>query len=233
MKKVSILLALALCIGPSAMLAQFEGTIDMKMVSQRDDKQAEMLYTMYVKKDMLAADVKGQDESMGGGRFIFRGDKKVFWIINDQEKNYLEMSFKEDQRDTGKGEMKKHKKEKINIHPTGKTQTILGYACEEWEMKEGDEVKSVWGTKKLGNVYEGIAKSFDQLGKRGSKEDEDEWVQLAHMDIFPLKIVSAENGKVQETQEVTKIESKALPASMFEPPSGYKKHSFRDRKSVV
>jgi hypothetical protein len=54
------------------------------------------------------------------------------------------------------------------------------------------------------------------------------------MKMFPLKLVTARNGVLYETQEVTKIEAKKLPAALFEPPRGYKKEALQfDMEKVL
>ena len=58
-----------------------------------------------------------------------------------------------------------------------------------------------------------------------SKESMGQWGELADMKIFPLKVTTSREGTVTEIQEVTKIESKTLAASTFEPPADYKKQS--------
>ena len=218
-----------LLIGAASMAsAQFEGVIDMKSTSNDRGKPHEMAFSMSVKKDMIATDIKNPEKEMGGGKFIYRGDKKLLWIINDKEKNYMEMSLKDrDDADAEKKPGKKPKSSKSTVRKSGKTQTILGYSCDEWISEDEEGSTSIWGTAKLGNVYEGLSKSLGQMGGGNKRHELQGWEgDLAGMNIFPLKIVRSKEGKIKDTQEVTKIEAKTLAASLFEAPSGYEKQSF-------
>lgn len=212
---------------PAPARAQFEGTVDMKMTKNIDGEPQEMLYSMFVKKDMLAAQTKGGDEKMKNGKFIFRGDKKVMWIINDDNKSYLEVSLTEGAKQRGKrsaGSEGVHSD--VDLRKSGKTQKILGYACDEWVADEDGEVTHIWGTPKLGNVYDALMKSLDKMRFGAPESEMHGWEgQLAKMRVFPVKIVTSKDGDVTESQEVTRIDAKPLEASTFEPPAAYKKQS--------
>lgn len=200
--------------------AQFEGVINMKMITYNDAETTRvMYYAMSVKKAMMAAEVTGSDEAQG--KFIFRGDRKVLWIVDDKEKTYVEMSL----NDSAAHRKPRHDAEpQVQLRKTGKTSTILGYPCEEWIAGDGEEVSNIWGTTKLGNIYEGLAKSFGEMGdKNGSQGWES---RLADLKVFPLRIVTSSRGKTTEEQEVTGIQKKSVSSSVFDPPAGYKKQSF-------
>src|SRR5438876_1226714 len=105
MTKTALLIC-GICFVVVSAHAQFEGVIDMKMVMNEEGVSREMMYSMSVKKDMMAAAVKGNDETMNRGRFIFRGDKKMLWIVNDDQKNYLEISLADKEQPEKTGETK-------------------------------------------------------------------------------------------------------------------------------
>ncbi|MBI5476906.1 MAG: DUF4412 domain-containing protein [Ignavibacteriales bacterium] len=202
-------------------VAQFEGAIDMKVTMIEEGKPQVMEYSMFVKKDLIASQIKSTGADAMQGKFIFRGDKKVLWILNDAEKNYLEMPTKEfNKPETGKNENKKSPKPKVT--KTGKSEKILGYVCEEVIIDEGKEVTHIWGTGKLGNFYGDLMKSFGCMSENAKAELGWE-AELEALKLFPLKIVSKENGNITQTQEVTKIEAKSIPQKTFDVPSGYTK----------
>jgi len=201
-------------------IAQFEGAIDMKVTMQDEGKSHQMLYTMMVKKNLMAANIKGEDKENIESKFIFRGDKKVLWIVNDAEKVYLEYSLKDEQKPSAK----ETEKSNVKVKKTGKKETILGYPCEEVIVEEGNEVTHLWGTTKLGDFYSDLMKSFGYVEGEEASSGSSGWeAELEALKIFPLKIISMENGQVKQTQEVTKIESKSIPVSTFEVPKGYTK----------
>lgn len=220
---LSLLWMLMVC-SPANAIAQFEGIIDMKVSTVSDDSARATTYRMYVQKDKLAATVEGSGTEMQRGSFIFRGDRKLLWIVNDDQKNYMEISTKE--QESNKATKKNHEQASSpGLQKTGNTKKILGYTCEELLVTEDEEEIRIWATTKLGNVYEGLAKSFGELGGKHMNEETGWEQQLAAMKMFPLKLTTMRNGITTETQEVTNIETKKLASSAFEPPKGYKKES--------
>jgi hypothetical protein len=199
--------------------AQFEGNLQMKMKTYEGEKSQVASATMHVKQDLLAMDTEGEE----GGKIIFRGDKQVLWIVNDEQQMYLELSLKDK---TTKKEQPQAERSKSNVKKTGRTQTILGYECEEWLAEDGNEVTTMWGTTKLGNIYQGIVKAMGGMGGPGSADNMPDWQkEIMDKNFFPLKVEVKKNGKTTSSQEITKVEPKALPASMFEPPAGYQKQA--------
>ncbi len=211
-------------------IAQFEGTIDMKVTMQDNGKTNQMLYTMMVKKNLMAANIKAEDKENIESKFIFRGDKKVLWIINDADKVYLEYDLNDEQTSSGKTE-----KSDVKIKKTGKREAILGYPCEEFIVEEDNEVTQLWGTSKLGDFYSNLIKSFGHIEGRETESSSNGWEkELEALKIFPLKIISMEDGIVKQTQEVTKIESKSIPTSTFDVPKGYTKQKLEfDMEKII
>jgi hypothetical protein len=201
--------------------AQFEGVIDMKVTMMEDGKPQVMEYSMMVKKDLIASQIKSVSGSEGGGKFIFRGDKKLLWIVNDAEKNYLEISLNDADKKKANNQEDKNKSK---VTKTGKTEKILGYLCDEVIVEEGKEVTHIWGTSKLGNFYQDLMKSFGSMAGDSDPKQKGGWeTELEALKLFPLKIISKENGSVTQTQEVTKIESKTVSSKIFDLPAGYEK----------
>jgi len=182
---------------------------------------------MSVKGEMLATQASEEGGTAPKGKFIFRGDRKVMWVIDDAGKTYLEISLTGDSKNKKKEESGRRRVEsKVKLRKAGKTETILGYLCDEWVAEDTGEVTHVWGTAKLGNVYEGLMKSFEKMNPQLVESQMNGWEgELARMKVFPLKIVSTEDGDTAESQEVTRIDPKPLEAALFEPPSEYKKQA--------
>ncbi|MBI5020147.1 MAG: DUF4412 domain-containing protein [Ignavibacteriales bacterium] len=218
----SIIITSCLMIGITKIsFAQFEGAIDMKVTVMEDGKPQVMEYSMMMKKDLVASQIKSVGGGEGGGKFIFRGDKKLLWIVNDAEKNYLEISLNDaDNKKTNDLESKN----KPKVTKTGKTEKLLGYVCDEVIIEDGKEVTHIWGTSKLGNIYQDLMKSFGSIAGNTDPKQNGGWEsELEALKLFPLKIISKENGKVTQTQEVIKIESKMVPVKIFDIPAGFKK----------
>ena len=225
MKAMTTLLLLLLA--KASAPAQFEGQIDMKMTRGSDGDRTGVLYSMFVKGDMLAAKALGGEAGMKGGKFIFRGDKKVIWVLDDGKKSCLEIPITEDENSTkGKKRREEERLARVKLEKTGKTENLLGYSCSEWITEEDGTVTHIWGTSKLGNIYEGLMKSFAKMNPGHEETQMEGWEgELARMKVFPVKIVSIKEADTVETQEVTKIDSRSVPGSVFEIPAGYKKES--------
>lgn len=228
MKRCAFIFAVLALLLPVAAQAQFEGVIDMKMTMFSDEKPKDIFYTISVQDHNLAMTMKGMTETGEKGekgRFIFRGDSKVLWILSDESKSYMEISLKDEQK---RKRSEKAAKPADLGRRTGKTETILGYPCEEWivEEKENDEVTHVWATSKLGGVYEWMMQSMKDAGGPGAADDMEGWEKdFVARHLFPLKVITKEGGKVTQQQEVTRIEKTSVPKSMFEAPEGYTKQS--------
>lgn len=229
MKKYIILFCCFLFAG--ILHAQFEGQIDMKMSHRNSGKETQLVLLM--KGDLMAFSMKGDGAMEKGGDVIFRPDKNVMWILSPKEKTYLEI-VPDKEMLSSHGKVKEKLKKKLEkklggnggFRKTGNTQSIAGYECEEWVSDEDGDVARVWGTSKLGNVYEGFLKAMGQWGASREAQDNRGWQnELIDRRIFPMKTVLTENGSVTESQEVTKVEKKSLSASLFEPPPDYKKQS--------
>jgi len=228
MKKFFALLFLLALIYPTFAFGQFEGEINMKITSERGDAGRQHTVNMFIKGGMMAMKASGLSPEAKDATIIYRDDKKVMWIVSDENKSVFEIPMDKEVKDAAARAMKKSKEEKKapNVRKSGKSESILGYTCEGWIVDDEDEVQEVYGTSKLGNLYEGFIKTMSQMSKGAPDDDRSDWQhELMKMKIFPLKIVTKRDGKITETMEVTKVNEKKIAASMFEVPAGYKKQS--------
>ncbi len=223
MKRCSAIAA-AIILQAGAVHAQFEGVVRMRAVTFADAESTVVSSSVYFKGQLFAAVIDSSDMTEGrGGKFILRGDKKIMWIIVDQEKKYMEIPLADKGRPADappkSGETKSY-----TLTRSGKSRSIIGYKCEEWTADEGEgETASIWATAELGNMYEGIVKWFDEMSME-SATDGTRWErELADRKLFPLIVVRARDGEVTETEEVTAVERKNVPATTFEAPAGYEK----------
>lgn len=209
----------------SGVRAQFEGEIDMKITSNEEGQSQVTNISMLIRNELMSTRVNSEGGPGRTGRIIVRGDRKLLWIVDDQRKVVIERSLEGNkQQDSMK---QADSLSKPNIRKTGKTETLLGYPCEEWVVAGEEGETSVWCTPKLGDVYKGFSKSFGEMRKMRMRRSSSDW-QNDFMDknLFPLKSVTTKDGKVKSTQEVTKIEQKKIADPVFEFPEDYKKESF-------
>lgn len=202
---------------------QFEGAVRMRAVTYGDADSNVVASTVYFKGRLFAAVIDSSGNEGQAGRFILRPDSSLMWIVIDAEKKYMEIPLPEKGRspDTAARDAGKRS---YTLTKTGKTRTVIGYPCDEWIAEEEDGASArIWATTKLGDMYEGVVKWFDEMsmesdGGKGRWERE-----LAGMKYFPLSVVRSEEGEVTETEEVTAVDRMKVADSVFEAPAGYQK----------
>ncbi len=113
--------------------------------------------------------------------------------------------------------------EKIELKPTGKKEKILGYACEQYEIKQRGETMEIWTTDKL-LPYQPYVRN--QPSRFGPRMIEEQWAELlTAKKLFPLRasLRFDEGGEHFhfEAKSITpeKIEDK--DGKLFKPPEGY------------
>ena len=230
MKHVLFFLAVILFSAASAR-AQFEGAIGMTVRSYYEADSAEVLYVMSVKNDMMAVTTTGGPAQAQGGSFIIRGDKRVMWIVNDEAKSYVEFPLIDDTTAKKPSPAKGNRDAGPLLKRSGKSKKILGYQCDEWTGSNEEESTSIWASAKMGKVYDGLFKSLNQLNRseEGAQTGSDWQAELVRLKLFPLSITTRRDGAIYETQEVTSISSKPVPASAFEPPAKYEKQTMENQ----
>jgi hypothetical protein len=113
--------------------------------------------------------------------------------------------------------------EKFELKATGKTDKILGYTCEQYELKQRGETVEIWATGQL-FPYEPYMRN--QPRRLGPQMIEDQWPRLLkERKLFPVRgILRFDKGAERARFEVKSIESEKLKpedAKLFEPPPGY------------
>ena len=134
----------------------------------------EVAYVMSVKNDRVAVtsttDVPGQE----GGSFIIRGDKKVMWLLNESQKNYVEFPLIEDSSAKDQ-KVPKVEPTHASLRKTGKSKKILGFDCDEYAGVLEDETSVIWACSKLGRVYDGLFRSLNQMGAAEQPSASEGW----------------------------------------------------------
>ncbi len=203
--------------------AQFEGIIQSRNLSMDDDGVTqEYSMTIWVKKAFVRVSIP-QIGVTPGSTVIYRTDSNVSWMLNDQDRTFFEVSVplrhdpREDVRPDPSG------MEKPKIDRTKKTRKILGYLCEQVMIRRGDTETEIWGTKGLDDLTRVLNESLEPA--EGSSVEGD---MIARMGLFPLLSITRYEGRILESQEVTKIERKMLAGELFKIPEGYKKQKALD-----
>jgi hypothetical protein len=216
-------LLVAMFVGLTSALAQFEGVVESKNLTT-DEVGTAIHYpmTMWVKGEMVKIAIPAYGENPGT-TMIYRRDRRVMWTLVDAEKSYFEILLNAD-RELG-AEEPVRKEPRPALKKTGKSKSILGYPCDQFLVKAGDVETEFWGTKKLGSLAATIQRVFAGSNGDGGRSWDDE---IAKMGYFPVVARTRLEGRVVESSEVTRVEQRKLPADLFDVPPGYKKQGVKD-----
>jgi hypothetical protein len=205
--------------GPVA--AQFEGEVEFwnKTTTDESGSAFEYLTSMSIKNGLLRVHTTSSG-STPASTMIYRTDRGVFWILNEEERSYIEV------RTMGGhgGELPDSlpSPEEIQFRPTGKTRSILGYRTEQYVAEDGERRIEIWGTTGL----QSLASALKQVFESAQDDDAGTWNdQLAARGIFPMVSRILLQGQVVESSEVRRIVRKPVADTLFELPAGYRKVS--------
>ena len=201
-------------------VSQFEGSIQSKNRSV-DDAGVEHVYqmTIWVKKAMVRVQMPAMGDAPAATA-IYRRDRKVSWMLDEAGRTYFEIRIP-DSRD-GDQSVQPSEKEESSVQRTKKTRKILGFACEQVILSRGDMRTEIWGARGLEDLVKVLRESLEQ-GTATSPDD-----LIASMGLFPLLSTIEYEGRILESQEITKIERKPLDPGLFEIPAGFSKQKAVD-----
>lgn len=198
-----IALAAALPAAASAQSGSFEGIITVQ-VSEAPAMQ------YYVRQGKLRIDAEGQGHKVSS---IVDPAAHTVLVVMPEQRMYMAMSVPDSKTVADRAD-------DMELTSTGKSEIVAGHRCEYWRVhRKGDDASkdadvclaSDLGTfmQPSGPMHRGAASAWQAA--------------LKGRDGFPLKVVQMEGGKPVTRFEVTRIEKKALDASLFEPPAGFRK----------
>jgi hypothetical protein len=201
--------------------AQFEGIVESRNLTvDETDKPQQFSMMMWIGKGKMRV----HNSAIGAtppSTIIYRNDKGVFWVLNDEEKSYIEVLQNPEPRENA-GLPGQTGNVQPAIKKTGKKKSILGYQCEQYMVKRPGEQTEIWGTKRLSGLISALASILDSTQQEGEESWNDE---LTKMGVFPLLATTKVDGNVIESQEVTKVEMRTLAQELFELPAGYRRES--------
>jgi hypothetical protein len=117
--------------------------------------------------------------------------------------------------------------EKLELKATGKKEKILGYECEQFEIKQRGETMEIWATNKLIPFQDYMRNQKPRFGPRMIEE---QWPELLTVKkLFPLRASlhfdngpGKNNGPERFRFEVKSImPGKIGNKDLFQPPDGY------------
>ncbi len=197
----------------------FEGKVSLAITAGKGKPQ---VLDYSIKDTSLRIDMNADGQTVAS---IMDLKKMEMLMLMPSEKMYMVMPMK----DTVEKAAKKVEAKEPDIEKTGRTETILGYKCDEYVTKEKNNTTEIWVAEGLG-TFMGMGENGGGGGPMGGmfggkKKAASSWEEkFKGKPGFPLRVVSRDN-KNKETfrMEATKIEPGSLPASLFQPPAGWQK----------
>jgi hypothetical protein len=176
---------------------QFQGVVTF----QTDEGQT---FQYAVRQGLVRIDMNGQ--SRHGAMIMDPASHKMYMLMPEQ-KTYMEMKL------SGLDEVD-HSPTNAAPTKTGKSEVVAGHKCEYWTVKEEKGQVDVCLAKDMGGfmVFDNSA-----IGEASA------WQQAIGKDSFPLKVVIHKDEGDEVALVATKVDPKPLDASLFTPPSSYKR----------
>ncbi len=94
-------------------------------------------------------------------------DQKMITFMTDQKMAMIMDLAKMKQK--MQGQVKEENPNNVKVTKTGKSETILGYKCEQFQVESDDSQSLVWMTTELGSGMGNFAKSLAAMLETGSK----------------------------------------------------------------
>lgn len=215
---------LSLAMVATVIAGAFEGRVSLAIKSGREKEQ---VIDYAIKDGAVRMEPKGAD---GGTAMIMDWAKQEMIILMPEQRMFMVMPLKSGTpAAVAAAEGPEPKVEK-----TGRTETILGYVCEQYITIDKDSVTEMWITEELGS-FAGLGGGMGgnpmggMMGGRNAKSPAaSSWERALQgkAGAFPLRIVGRD-GRGRETfrLEARKIEPGQLPATLFAPPADFQKFS--------
>lgn len=191
----------------------FEGQVSMHMTSK--GKAQDMDLTMKGQVQRMDLNAGGHDASM-----IFDMGKREMTILMHEQHMYMVRPM----TDVPKTDETKSVESTAELEKTGKTETILGYKCQQLLVKEKDAVTELWVAEGLG-TFMGMGGGGNPMGGGPRGGSAAKWEKiLKGTSGFPLRVISRDPaGKETFKMEATRITPGPQPDSEFAPPADYQK----------
>jgi len=209
--------ALALAAAGPAAAQQFEGVVTMTVQGGRTGELVQMYKDGKVRMEMQGPEGRG-------GVMLMQPGKSEVTMLMPSEKMYMVMD------PAMMGGRAPRDTTPPKITKVGTSETIAGRSCDNYRI-ETQQVHEVCAAKGMG-YFAGMGRGpmmggggpGGGQGGGGMPAFASEKMMAEFKDgFFPLRVSRVEGEKKTVAMEVTKIEEKPLPSSLFEVPEGYTK----------
>jgi hypothetical protein len=207
MKVLTTLTLMASLFVSTAITAQrFEGSIGFT----KNIGPVTANYIYHVKDDMIRVEELDETGTIQGIMLVDT-KKNTVVALSPERKMYIDVPNRRKSGDSP-----------TQVTPTGKTQKINGYECEEWLVNSDEDGRKVsyWVAKNDFDFFVPMLKTLNRKDKMALY-----YMSLPNADgSFPMKGTEVKSDGMELTRlEVTKVEKSALSADMFKIPDGYTK----------
>ena len=211
-----------------AFLESFEGEIDLAMTDKEKGDTTPTPLNVLVKTGKVRVDLPEKlTQGSGFGYGILDTTAKKAALVSDPRKEVMVLDLNtsgEKLKGIGgapagpahPGATQAPEPPKTTLTKTGKTDTVAGYKCEDWDVKSDHREATVCVSEQ--------GASWFQIPLTGIPTERLWMSELLDGKHFPLRLIgydktgNTESGRI----EVTKIEKKPLAASQFEYPPAYR-----------
>ena len=208
-----------------AFLESFEGEIDLAMTDKEKGDTAPTPLNVLVKTGKVRVDLPEKlTQGSGFGYGILDTAAKKVSLVSDPRKEVMVIDLNtsgEKLKGFGGSPGAAHPgapqapEQKTTLTKTGKTDTVAGYKCEDWDIKSDHREATVCVSDQ--------GASWFQIPLTGIPTERLWMAELLDGKHFPLRLIGYDKTGNTETQrlEVTKIDKKPLDAAQFEYPPTY------------
>ncbi len=215
--RFTIILLLAGVFSANSFAADFEGTIELSIKAKELTTVAQGI----IKGPMAKILPKETIQLEGGmeGYPVINFEKKKITLISTKDKYYLDMPLASFESAIAAKPAK--------IKKTGQTDTLLGYAAEEWTLDDpaGEFTVSVWVTRELSlsvNLMISLQKTIPVEGLLAGRVAK----ALTDQHLFPLKAsIKTKAGIETLYWQILKLNVQPVADTEFAIPAGFGKMS--------
>jgi hypothetical protein len=181
-----------------------------KMTMLSDVATGKMLLIIWAQRmimEVAAEDVENVQEQT---------NQDIEEMIKDMPPEAQDAIRAEMQQDFGSSDMP------VQTSPTGKTQTINNFVCEEYRVQAGEEMKSIWFTRDTQGLLKALdvlSQKYQDVFKMDEEDDFDAWKLIPGNIPIQVKSVSMDYRMGEPTlsvETVTQILKETPPAGVFE-----------------
>jgi hypothetical protein len=208
--------------------AQFEGVADMKITTTGAKSNVTGTGKTYVSKVGWRSEVEMSSPEMAKAtgtrsmRMVTLGklsDPDKVYMLNERMKTYAVLDAKKTREMAASLGTREHK---YSVKKLGKDM-VAGLSCDKVLIQQEGEKTQIEACISREFMTGDWLKSMER-GKRGG-HDFMKALRDAGLEGYPIRMVTKQPDGAGMTMELTKVERRPVPASMFEVPPGYKETS--------